>query len=76
MFATKKVKSDTYIIEFCVIIMAESQYMYLSSSTVKELGNYDVSLSDFLPEEIIPKVFPIPFQPGFTRYGSKEIFLR
>ena len=28
MFATKKVKSDTYIIEFCVIIMAESQYMY------------------------------------------------
>ena len=27
MFATKKVKSDTYIIEFCVIIMAESQYM-------------------------------------------------
>jgi len=28
--------------------------MYLSSSTVKELGNYDVDLSDFLPEEIIP----------------------
>ena len=28
--------------------------MYLSSSTVKELGSYGVDLSDFLPEEIIP----------------------
>jgi phosphopantetheine adenylyltransferase len=28
--------------------------MYLSSSTVKELGSYDVDLSDFLPEQIIP----------------------
>ncbi len=33
---------------------AESQFMYLSSSTVKELGNYRVDLSDFLPSEIIP----------------------
>jgi phosphopantetheine adenylyltransferase len=26
----------------------------MSSSTVKELGRYDVDLSEFLPEEIIP----------------------
>ena len=37
-----------------MFLTAESQYMYLSSSTVKELGNYDVDLSDFLPEQIIP----------------------
>lgn len=37
-----------------MFLTAESQYMYLSSSTVKELGTYGVDLSDFLPEEIIP----------------------
>ena len=37
-----------------MFLTAEHQYMYLSSSTVKELGSYDVDLSDFLPEEIIP----------------------
>jgi len=37
-----------------MFLTSEHQYMYLSSSTVKELGNYDVDLSDFLPEEIIP----------------------
>ncbi len=37
-----------------MFLTAESQYMYLSSSTVKELGNYDVDLSDFLPQQIIP----------------------
>ena len=37
-----------------MFLPAESQYMYLSSSTVKELGNYGVDLSDFLPAEIIP----------------------
>ncbi|MBR4109903.1 MAG: pantetheine-phosphate adenylyltransferase [Oscillospiraceae bacterium] len=37
-----------------MFLTAESQYMYLSSSTVKELGNYDVDLSDFLPDQIIP----------------------
>lgn len=37
-----------------MFLTAESQYMYLSSSTVKELGNYDVDLSEFLPEQIIP----------------------
>lgn len=36
-----------------MFLTAESQYMYLSSSTVKELGNYDVDLTDFLPEQII-----------------------
>ena len=38
-----------------MFLTAEHQYMYLSSSTVKELGNYDVDLSDFLPEQIIPE---------------------
>ena len=37
-----------------MFLTAEHQYMYLSSSTVKELGQYDVDLSDFLPEQIIP----------------------
>ena len=37
-----------------MFLTAESQYMYLSSSTVKELGSYGVDLSDFLPEAIIP----------------------
>ncbi len=37
-----------------MFLTAEHQYMYLSSSTVKELGNYDVDLSDFLPREIVP----------------------
>ena len=36
-----------------MFLTAEHQYMYLSSSTVKELGAYDVDLSDFLPEQII-----------------------
>ena len=38
-----------------MFLTSEHQYMYLSSSTVKELGNYDVDLSDFLPEKIIPE---------------------
>ena len=37
-----------------MFLTSEHQYMYLSSSTVKELGNYNVDLSDFLPEQIIP----------------------
>lgn len=37
-----------------MFLTAESQYMYLSSSTVKELGAYGVDLSDFLPKAIIP----------------------
>ena len=37
-----------------MFLTAESQFMYLSSSTVKELGTYGVDLSDFLPSEIIP----------------------
>jgi len=37
-----------------MFLTSEHQYMYLSSSTVKELGYYDVDLSDFLPDEIIP----------------------
>ena len=37
-----------------MFLTAEHQHMYLSSSVVKELGGYDVDLSDFLPEQIIP----------------------
>ena len=37
-----------------MFLTAEHQYTYLSSSTVKELGAYNVDLSDFLPEQIIP----------------------
>ncbi|MBQ3491333.1 MAG: pantetheine-phosphate adenylyltransferase [Oscillospiraceae bacterium] len=37
-----------------MFLTAEHQYMYLSSSTVKELAGYDVDLSEFLPEQVIP----------------------
>ena len=37
-----------------MFLTAEHQYMYMISSMVKELGYYDVDLSDFLPELIIP----------------------
>jgi len=37
-----------------MFLTAEHQYMYLSSSTVKELAGYDVDLSEFLPEKIVP----------------------
>ena len=36
-----------------MFLAAEEKYMYLSSSAVKELGYYDVELSDFLPAEVI-----------------------
>ncbi len=37
-----------------MFLTAEHQYMYMSSSMVKELGSYGADLSDFLPEVIIP----------------------
>ena len=37
-----------------MFLTAEHQFMYLSSSIVKEMGHYGADLSDFLPEEIIP----------------------
>ena len=37
-----------------MFLTAESQYMFLSSSLVKELGTYGVKLSELLPEEIVP----------------------
>lgn len=39
-----------------MFLTSEHQYMYLSSSTVKELAAYAVDLTDFLPEEIIPDI--------------------
>lgn len=37
-----------------MFLTADSQFMFLSSSMVKELGNYGANLSDFIPGEIIP----------------------
>jgi len=37
-----------------MFLTAEHEFMYMSSSTVKELGAYNVDLTAFLPEEIIP----------------------
>ncbi len=37
-----------------VFLGSEHQFMYVSSSMVRELGFYEVELTDFLPEEIIP----------------------
>ena len=37
-----------------VFLTAEQQYLYLSSSVVKELAKYDADLSEFLPAQIIP----------------------
>lgn len=37
-----------------MFLTAESQYMHLSSSLIKELGSYGTDLTDFLPKEIIP----------------------
>jgi pantetheine-phosphate adenylyltransferase len=37
-----------------MFLTSDHQFMYLSSSVVKELGHYQVDLSDFLPEQIIP----------------------
>lgn len=36
-----------------MFLTAEEKYMYLSSSAVKELAQYDVDLSEFLPEAVI-----------------------
>lgn len=37
-----------------MFLTADSEYMYLSSSVIKELGSYGVELEEFLPKEIIP----------------------
>ncbi|MCD7858703.1 MAG: pantetheine-phosphate adenylyltransferase [Firmicutes bacterium] len=37
-----------------MFLTAEHEFMYLSSSAVKELGSYHVDLSGLLPEQIIP----------------------
>lgn len=38
-----------------MFLTSEHQYMYLSSSVIKELGSYHVDLHSFLPEQIIPE---------------------
>ena len=37
-----------------MFLTAEHQYMYMSSSVVKELGHYNVPLEDFLPPKLSP----------------------
>lgn len=37
-----------------MFLTADSEYMYMSSSMIKELGSYGADLTDFLPREIIP----------------------
>lgn len=37
-----------------MFLTSEHQFMYLSSSVVKELGSHGADLADFLPDEIIP----------------------
>ncbi len=37
-----------------MFLTADNQYMFMSSSVIKELGSYGVALSEFLPSEIIP----------------------
>lgn len=37
-----------------MFLTADSEYMYMSSSVVKELGSYGADLEEFLPKEIIP----------------------
>ena len=37
-----------------MFLTSDSQYMFLSSSIVKELGSYGADLTDFIPEAIIP----------------------
>lgn len=39
-----------------LFLTAEHQYMYLSSSAVKEMGYYHADLTDFLPPEILEDV--------------------
>lgn len=51
-----------------MFLTADSQYMYLSSSMVKELGKYGVQLSEFIPEEIIPDFLEKIRQPLKTTF--------
>ncbi len=53
-----------------LFLTSEHQFMYLSSSMVKELGFYDVDLKEFLPTEIIPD-FKARIQ-DITRGGHKS----
>lgn len=40
-----------------LFLTAEHQFMYLSSSAVKEMGHYGADLSDFLPAEIMGEFY-------------------
>lgn len=53
-----------------LFLTSEHQFMYLSSSMVKELGFYDVDLKEFLPTEIISD-FKARIQ-DITRGGHKS----
>ena len=65
-----------------MFLTSEHQYMYLSSSTVKELAYYDVDLQDFLPAEIIPdfqkRIQSMKIQGGSTMHdnGIEELITK
>ena len=46
-----------------MFLTSEHQFMYLSSSVVKELGGHGADLRDFLPEAIIPDCMKRMNQP-------------
>ncbi len=39
-----------------MFLTAEHQYMFMSSSVIRELSAHDVDLTDFLPQAIIPDI--------------------
>ena len=53
-----------------MFLTAEHEFMYMSSSMVKELGTYNVDLSGFIPEQIIPDVQK---RISTIHQGGKEI---
>ena len=53
-----------------MFLTAEHEFMYMSSSMVKELGTYNVDLSGFIPELIIPDVQK---RISTIHQGGKEI---
>ena len=57
-----------------MFLTAEHQFMYLSSSAVKELAQFNVDLSEFLPEQIIPDFTArmAGLNEGGHEYGKRD----
>lgn len=50
-----------------MFLPAEHEYMFMSSSMVKELARYDADLSEFLPDAVIPAFKERVFNQGGNR---------